>query len=1245
VRVPGKGIQLGALVLYDYEGQPIPLDPSAMSNPGGASPIGQEAGNLALSPTDLKKWYDPIFSNSGSSTLRIEIEDGPSVGAYQFYTAHDANPRDPISWQFRAIKSDGSVTVLDSQTAYIPPVDRNAPYPKFYMVAPPPALPPASPVPSPPPPPPSPPAAPPPPSPMPSPPPPPCPPTPPPVPPQPPEPPGLPPSPPSSSQYYFEFTALRGPCADPCPQSFASLSEIAMYGSDSNKLTILEATNPGGESNEGEGAANLIDGVFTNKWLDIKSLADSAGSATIVLTLAANTQAVAYMLYTGPRDYVRDPVSWTFGMIQGDARIPLSTVADYSPPEDRSVAFAATEFWTINPPPPPSLPPLPPSAPSPYSPPAPPGGYPFPPLPSPDVPTIVPIIRPPPPPADFVTGIAYDGPLSGCVVFADSNNDGDQDASELSTTTDESGSYTIEGAASAPLVLLPSDECIDTYTGLSQSLGLRARAGALSMSPLTELAMTLEAELSTDYATAMSALSSMLDVNMSAAQLAALDFSAYNPYAQYAAGMDYCVSTALIARAAQTQAAVMQLAKVVTATQPTTALPVASRSAFSAIATIINERGFAEALGSRAGAAQLISDVVPADIVDAELPSFLMNSISDAMANTYALLDQSRAVCPVMEDWQVKLTNLINAARSKHCAPPLEWDESIVAGIHADIAPDDTWAESGAPAVCVPPGLSWNSPRSEDPVTPIGENVLSQVRIFLTDPSEIVSTLFESWYDDQKPHYEGLYDAAVGLCSDDDGLDGMKFRLSEVAASERFPSATQVDDGDGMVTVCIPNDDYDARVKEFTQLLWADHDSVGCAFHTCATTFSLVCRFSSRGCTGKTCAGNWEMGFQDNVRPEWEGGPCTQRAWDKVIDVARAQKLSQTVVVPNIEQLVATKGSTYSQFISDTTLESLKSQADVTDVPIAQPPAPPPPAVASPSPANAPFMPLNVINGTDGDAQTDEGSDSPKGWIAGVVLGVLLFLLLCCCCPCCVYRVSGGEPYLWLKLSSSHSNANTRLLYVPAQVRAKMQSDVDMFKTAMDEAIDGHSSVLAGYVMMRADHLEFKRGLVEQGLYKKNYPAIDTETATSVQPLCSAAASAAAASGATSSDEPAAPVPAQPSIDSDLDAEFVEPTADRERRLEWIRFYVRENNLQKAFDLGWDGKPFRMTSSAAIAPSAQGGSPPPSRPAAASTPPAAPVAAASAAGVSAAGASAAGASVSDAPAAAAGEATSALHRI
>ena len=41
----------------------------------------------------------------------------------------------------------------------------------------------------------------------------------------------------------------------------------------------------------------------------------------------------------------------------------------------------------------------------------------------------------------------------------------------------------------------------------------------------------------------------------------------------------------------------------------------------------------------------------------------------------------------------------------------------------------------------------------------------------------------------------------------------------------------------------------------------------------------------------------------------------------------------------------------------------------------------------------------------------------------------------------------------------------------------------------------------------------------------------------------------------------------KPSIDSDLKAEFeAEPPEDRMRRYEWIRYYVRENDLQKASD-------------------------------------------------------------------------------
>ena len=53
-------------------------------------------------------------------------------------------------------------------------------------------------------------------------------------------------------------------------------------------------------------------------------------------------------------------------------------------------------------------------------------------------------------------------------------------------------------------------------------------------------------------------------------------------------------------------------------------------------------------------------------------------------------------------------------------------------------------------------------------------------------------------------------------------------------------------------------------------------------------------------------------------------------------------------------------------------------------------------------------------------------------------------------------------------------------------------------------------------------------------------------------------------------------LPDHPSIDADLDLEFAESPEDRARRLEWIKYFVREGDLQRAFDLGWDGKPFRQ---------------------------------------------------------------------
>ena len=53
-------------------------------------------------------------------------------------------------------------------------------------------------------------------------------------------------------------------------------------------------------------------------------------------------------------------------------------------------------------------------------------------------------------------------------------------------------------------------------------------------------------------------------------------------------------------------------------------------------------------------------------------------------------------------------------------------------------------------------------------------------------------------------------------------------------------------------------------------------------------------------------------------------------------------------------------------------------------------------------------------------------------------------------------------------------------------------------------------------------------------------------------------------------------LPDRPGIDEDLDAEFTETPEERNRRLEWIKYYVREKDLPRAYDLGWDGKPFKQ---------------------------------------------------------------------
>ena len=45
-------------------------------------------------------------------------------------------------------------------------------------------------------------------------------------------------------------------------------------------------------------------------------------------------------------------------------------------------------------------------------------------------------------------------------------------------------------------------------------------------------------------------------------------------------------------------------------------------------------------------------------------------------------------------------------------------------------------------------------------------------------------------------------------------------------------------------------------------------------------------------------------------------------------------------------------------------------------------------------------------------------------------------------------------------------------------------------------------------------------------------------------------------------------------IDPELDEFLQESLEARDRRLMWIRYHLRNNGFQEAFDLGWDGTPW-----------------------------------------------------------------------
>jgi len=780
-----------------------------------------------------------------------------------------------------------------------------------------------------------------------------------------------------------------------------------------------------------------------------------------------------------------------------------------------------------------------------------------------------------------VVGVAYDGPLSGCTVCADTNGNGGCDGGEPTTATNATGGYQISITGAQRLLMLAeqggfilraADACTDAFTGLSQRYDLVARDGALSINPLSTLVASLPAtqtQSSTTIAAArlsrnarfdgrrltfeqsMVSLRTALDLNQSLL-LSTIDLASYDAYAAVNAGRDYCMASGLLVRAAQIQSMVLQAATVEEQQQSVSSFALAATNVLGRLATHAVANGFASfAIPSSFDA------LLPADGLSASRKLVL----GTAMASSFSYLDSTIPNCPPLNQWQTTVLSLHNTRRARHCSPPLAWDDSL--------------AQSADVVARTCPVLSAHN-------SPANENVVTRATASGDAPEQAVVTLFQTWYEDQAPNYAGRYGTALGICP-----GGFSFSVANG-------------------TECVQASA--SRVREFTNLLWQTHETVGCSYQQCALGKTLVCHYGRRNCQDDTCPGLQTGQFQANVLPVSSAGPgpCTQRAWDSVVNTARAAFAGQDFLPTQIGQLLS-GAIDEAAFTADTSASSMLAVGAGASIPVTQPLPPQPPSPPAPSPPVGGGGTGTPLPDTPISTQTTNGGGGANGGtVAGIVLGITLPLLLCCIGAIVVYRLAGGEPGVWAKVHYTHSNPKVAFRYATDEEREQAAADLAIYQKAMGDAMGSYTSRAIAYWNMRRDHLNFIQagGLeVARGddtQYAAPYPekeqkdgelvvadvalkssqevapARDSTRASFVAAAEAAPAAAPASSAVEDTPAPARVLPNEPQIDKELDAEFAESPEDRVRRIEWIKYFVREGDLQRAFDLGWDGKPFRQ---------------------------------------------------------------------
>ena len=238
------------------------------------------------------------------------------------------------------------------------------------------------------------------------------------------------------------------------------------------------------------------------------------------------------------------------------------------------------------------------------------------------------------------------------------------------------------------------------------------------------------------------AIRSRLDLNQSEF-LATLDISTYDAYTAIKEGRDVCVALGLIVRGVQIQSIAMQAA---TAREILAGVDyeTAANDVMSAMATHVKFYGF-NAFKLSAGYTFLSAPVeLWPGIGDRR------DAVTLAMTNGFNQLESRMPNCQPLQAWQREILNLHNTRRALHCAQPMTWSSAL--------------ASKAA-------GWAFQCPTDSNSRNPDSVNQNVAYRATPTnDALEVVTVLFETWYDFQKENGNYDYSRAIGPCDNGNGI-------------------------------------------------------------------------------------------------------------------------------------------------------------------------------------------------------------------------------------------------------------------------------------------------------------------------------------------------------------------------------------------------------------------------------------------------------------------------------------------